>query len=106
MAFQKRKENFKCEKCGEEVVGNGYTNHCPKCLWSKHVDIKPGDRMNTCQGIMEPIGVWKRKDKYILIHKCLKCGEEKNNEVSPADNFDEVLKISKKQADKLFNDLQ
>ena len=26
------------------MKGNGYTNHCPKCLWSKHVDINPGDR--------------------------------------------------------------
>ena len=25
--FQKRKEDFICEKCGKEVVGNGYTNH-------------------------------------------------------------------------------
>lgn len=31
-------EDFICENCGTEVKGNGYTNHCPKCLWSKHVD--------------------------------------------------------------------
>lgn len=23
-----------CEHCSAEVLGTGYTNHCPKCLWS------------------------------------------------------------------------
>ena len=26
--FQRNKEDFICEKCGLEVEGNGYTNHC------------------------------------------------------------------------------
>jgi len=42
--FQKRIENFTCEKCGLFVKGTGYTDHCPNCLWSKHMDINPGDR--------------------------------------------------------------
>ncbi|MBR6751902.1 MAG: RNHCP domain-containing protein, partial [Alphaproteobacteria bacterium] len=44
--FVKRVENFTCAHCGAEVFGNGYTNHCPKCLWSRHVDNNPGDRMS------------------------------------------------------------
>ncbi|MFN2146641.1 MAG: RNHCP domain-containing protein, partial [Anaerolineales bacterium] len=35
--FQRRIEYFICEHCGAEVSGVGFTNHCPVCLWSKHV---------------------------------------------------------------------
>ena len=55
--FQRTKEDFTCEKCGLVVKGSGYTNHCSRCLWSKHVDVNPGDRQTTCQGFMEPVGV-------------------------------------------------
>ena len=55
--FNRKKENFVCENCGEKVEGNGYTNHCPNCLWSKHVDINPGDRAETCHGLLKPIAV-------------------------------------------------
>ena len=50
--FIKVKEDFVCEHCGAEVKGDGYTNHCPKCLWSKHVDVHPGDRAAECGGMM------------------------------------------------------
>ena len=53
--FQRTKEDFTCEKCNLVVNGSGYTNHCPRCLWSKHVDVNPGDRQATCQGFMEPV---------------------------------------------------
>jgi len=42
--FTRNIENFTCERCGAAVEGNGFTNHCPACLCSKHVDINPGDR--------------------------------------------------------------
>ncbi|MEK7158524.1 MAG: RNHCP domain-containing protein, partial [Patescibacteria group bacterium] len=42
--FQRRVEDFTCESCGAQVTGDGYTNHCPQCLVSKHVDVYPGDR--------------------------------------------------------------
>ncbi|GIW69886.1 MAG: hypothetical protein KatS3mg101_0633 [Patescibacteria group bacterium] len=58
--FQKKKENFICKNCGYFVIGNGYTNHCPRCLYSEHVDINPGDRANTCEGLMEPVGIAKK----------------------------------------------
>lgn len=51
--FQRTTENFVCEKCGFIVEGNGYTNHCPNCIWSKHVDIHPGDRASLCGGTYE-----------------------------------------------------
>ncbi|MST04461.1 MAG: RNHCP domain-containing protein [Candidatus Pacebacteria bacterium] len=57
MAFIKVKEDFVCENCKTEVKGNGYTNHCPVCLYSKHVDVDPGDRLSKCGGLMKPMGL-------------------------------------------------
>ncbi len=75
--FQRKIEDFVCEHCGVKVKGNGYTNHCPYCLWSKHVDIFPGDRQNECLGLMEPKEVYFKNQIWHLVHKCQKCGEER-----------------------------
>jgi len=95
--FQRNIEDFKCENCSNEVVGNGYTNHCPKCLYSKHVDINPGDRASSCGGLMEPISIEKKNGEERIIHKCKKCGFEKANKIQKDDNFDLIIEISKKQ---------
>jgi ribosomal protein L37E len=94
--FQKNKEDFICENCGQKNVGDGYTNHCFKCLYSKHVDINPGDREEKCKGLMEPIEIFNKSSQDFIKHKCLKCGFEKNNKVSKKDSFDEIIKISNK----------
>ena len=73
LKFQKNKEDFVCQNCGFKVKGTGYTNHCPNCLWSKHVDIYPGDRKNNCGGLMKPIKIEVKNDNYLIIHQCLKC---------------------------------
>ena len=91
--FKKNKENFVCNNCGQEVLGDGYTNHCTKCLWSKHVDIYPGDRAAKCGGLMRPVGVETKGKKSILIHECVLCKHKKRNKISGDDNFDEVVKI-------------
>ncbi|MFA6430726.1 MAG: RNHCP domain-containing protein [Candidatus Paceibacterota bacterium] len=95
--FQRNIEDFKCENCGNEVTGNGYTNHCPKCLYSKHVDINPGDRASSCGGLMEPIGIEKKNREERIIHRCKKCRFEKANKIQKDDNFDLIVEISKKQ---------
>ena len=92
--FIKTKENFTCEKCGFFVEGDGYTNHCPECLWSKHVDVFPGDRKRECAGMMKPIGVEKGGKGYIIIHRCLKCEVKKPNKAVPNDNFQMLVQIS------------
>ncbi len=92
--FQRKKEDFVCENCGQMVNGNGYTNHCPQCLCSKHVDINPGDRMEKCGGIMKPISVDLKNGKYIVLHKCIKCGFKKKNKIIDDDNFDMVIKVA------------
>ena len=94
MLFIKKIENFICEKCGLKTEGDGYTNHCPECLWSKHVDVFPGDRQGECGGMMEPIGVEKKGEEYIITHKCQKCGLEKTNKAVFEDNFDMLIQIS------------
>jgi len=91
-------EDFVCERCGEKVKGNGYTNHCPKCLWSKHVDIHPGDRAETCCGMMAPFKVDLEKGKYLINHKCVKCGAQKRKMFEKSDDFDAILEITKKNA--------
>ncbi|MFZ5392529.1 MAG: RNHCP domain-containing protein [Patescibacteria group bacterium] len=97
--FQRKIENFTCEHCGEKVIGNGYTNHCPNCLHSKHVDINPGDRMSNCQSLMRPISIESKNGNYILVHQCVKCNYQKKNKVAQNDNFDKIIEISRKGAD-------
>ncbi|MDX9856009.1 MAG: RNHCP domain-containing protein [Parcubacteria group bacterium] len=92
--FQRKIEDFICKNCGTKVKGGGYTNHCPDCLWSRHVDINPGDRLSECGGMMEPIGIDQKKGNYIILHKCIKCGYEKRNRTAEGDDFDAILKVA------------
>ncbi len=94
--FVRRIEDFVCENCGRFVRGNGYTNHCPYCLWSKHVDIYPGDREESCHGMMEPIGVEIKKGEIRIIHKCKKCGKISINRKQENDNFELILELMKR----------
>ena len=96
--FQRLIENFTCEKCGESVSGDGYTNHCPVCLWSKHVDINPGDRAAECLGLMEPVGVEKKKGEYRILHRCVICSHEKWNRAMSEDCFEVILQIAAEQS--------
>jgi endogenous inhibitor of DNA gyrase (YacG/DUF329 family) len=93
-AFIRKIENFKCAHCGADVVGNGYTNHCPACLWSRDVDIAPGDRASTCGGLMRPVFVSVQKDDYIITHQCETCGKIRRQKSSPEDNVDVIVRIS------------
>ena len=95
--FKRVIEDFVCEHCNQKIKGNGYTNHCSACLWSKHVDNKPGDRASNCCGLMEPIRVELEKQDYYLVFRCQKCGVEKRNKVQKADDFNKVIEINKKQ---------
>ena len=89
-------ESFVCENCQAKVMPLGYTarDHCPNCLCSKHLDIFPGDRQNSCQGLMEPIGIKKYKNTYKIIYKCTKCHEIHNNIMANDDNYDLIIKLS------------
>lgn len=94
--FTMRDENFICENCGNEVKTLNYTarDHCNKCLCSKHVDIMPGDRMNECKGLLEPIGIEKFKNTYKIIYKCSKCNDVHKNIMANDDNMDLIIELS------------
>ncbi len=92
--FTKNIEDFICANCGTHVVGNGYTNHCPKCLYSRHVDNNPGDRLSDCGAMMKPISVETIKDGFIITHKCEKCGKIMRQHSSPDDDIDTIISIS------------
>lgn len=100
--FQRTKEDFTCEHCGYFVEGNGYTNHCPKCLWCKHVDINPGDRAAACGGMMEPVGFELRSGQYIVEHVCSICGFRRKNKLSESDDASVLAEVSKKQVKDVF----
>lgn len=94
MTFIKKEEDFICKVCGTKVKGTGYTNHCPNCLFSLHVDEEiPGDRESYCNGLMEPIKAEIESGEYILTHKCQKCKKVSRNKISEEDNFEEILKL-------------
>ena len=94
--FNIRDEEFVCENCNSLVSKLGYTarDHCPICLYSKHVDINPGDRLNECHGLLKPISIEKYKNTYKIIYKCIKCNQLHKNVVASDDNFDEIIKLS------------
>ncbi|HAZ17087.1 MAG: hypothetical protein A3H59_03800 [Candidatus Jacksonbacteria bacterium RIFCSPLOWO2_02_FULL_43_9] len=94
--FTRTIENFTCQQCKTHVTGNGYTNHCPHCLWSKHVDINPGDRAHSCTGLMEPIQINIQSNETIITHQCTKCGTIKKNKNHESDSTSAILAMMKK----------
>ena len=84
--------DFTCAHChnyvsaGPMLAGVHNRNHCPYCLWSKHLDqFKAGDRMAACKAPMQPIGLTMKYShkKYasvsgselMLVHICGGCRE-------------------------------
>ncbi len=90
-------EEFICENCGNKVAKLNYSarDHCPSCLYSKHVDIMPGDRKNKCCGLLIPISIETFKNTYKIIYKCQRCGEIHKNVMANDDCFEEILNIMK-----------
>ncbi len=83
--------SFRCVHCRFDVStsapGTAHRNHCPNCLWSRHVDDEPGDRASDCQSSMEPIAITVRGDgEWVIIHRCRGCGVLHANRSSGDDN--------------------
>lgn len=89
MAFSR---SFTCSHCGvavsNDAPGTSHRNHCPSCLWSRHLDRNvPGDRKAECTGGMEPIAVTVRgQGRWVLIHRCTNCGRLRLNKTAGDDN--------------------
>ncbi|MDO5393285.1 MAG: RNHCP domain-containing protein [Mycoplasmatota bacterium] len=94
--FTMKDEAFICENCGREVAPLGYTarDHCPYCLYSKHVDLMPGDRANPCQGLLKPVGLEKFKDTYKILYKCISCSKTHKNIMAKDDDMNLIIQIS------------
>jgi hypothetical protein len=103
-------KGFSCQHCGAYVytlpmiAGVNNRNHCPFCLWSRHVDyVKPGDRMSVCKAAMQPIGltVKRGRDKYaagisgelMLIHRCSDCNKLSINRIAADDQAEMVAEV-------------
>ncbi len=93
--FTRRQEDFVCEVCGTYVSGNGYTNHCPVCLSSKHVDVYPGDRASSCGGIMPATGLEIKNGGYVITQTCQKCGHVRKNKAAENDSAKALRALSK-----------
>ena len=84
-------DHFRCGHCHYDVptdaVGTAHRNHCPTCLWSRHLDDAPGDRAANCGSSMEPIAIHVRGDgEWVLVHRCCGCGELHLNRTAGDDN--------------------
>jgi hypothetical protein len=85
-------DSFRCRNCRLDVPmaapGTQHRNHCPNCLWSRHVDDDvPGDRAADCSASMEPIGVSVRDDgEWALVHRCTSCATVHVNRIAGDDN--------------------
>ena len=70
-----------------DAPGTRHRNHCPSCLWSRHVDSSPGDRLARCGDAMEPIAIWVQpRGEWSIIHRCQGCGELRCNRIAGDDN--------------------
>jgi hypothetical protein len=72
-----------------DAPGTAHRNHCPNCLWSRHVDDSPGDRaaLDWCGSSMEPIAITVRGDgEWVLVHRCRGCGTLHLNRTAGDDN--------------------
>lgn len=94
--FTKNDNEFICEHCGKKIEKLGYTSrdHCNYCLYSKHVDVYPGDRQESCKGLLEPIDVEiSPKKGYVIIYRCKKCNVIKKNVVAKDDDMEVIYRI-------------
>lgn len=93
-------ESFKCGHCkafiGPTISGGRHRNHCPLCLYSRHVDDRrPGDRASTCRSLMEAVGTFNRpKGEQVIVHRCLGCGVERYNRVAADDNMLACMRLA------------
>ena len=101
--------DFTCQHCRRFVSANAFLagaqnrNHCPYCLWSRHLDLfEPGDRLAACKAGMRPVAlsVKRSRKKYaprsgelMLVHQCTDCGKLSINRIAADDIADYVFEV-------------
>lgn len=99
-------ETFICVHCRKTVVppqsGTMNRNHCPHCLYSLHLDMRPGDRRSGCKGDLEPIAIWVQPNgEWSIIHRCVRCGMIKTNRIAGDDDETVLLALAAKPLSQL-----
>jgi hypothetical protein len=94
-------DTFRCRNCHLDVSlhapGTRHRNHCPSCLWSRHLDEAAGDRAAGCAGSMEPIAVAVRADgEWSLVHRCASCAAVRLNRIAGDDNPHSLLQLARR----------
>lgn len=95
----RRAESFRCLNCRLDVAvdapGTAHRNHCPTCLWSRHVDDVPGDRAADCGARMAPIAITSRPDgEWLIIHRCTHCDVLHSNRIAGDDNVLTLFRLA------------
>jgi RNHCP domain len=90
--------------CDPALAGVQNRNHCPYCLWSRHLDWRiAGDRLAGCRAAMQPIGltIKRSRNKYarardgelMLIHRCTICAKVAINRIAADDYAAAIMQI-------------
>lgn len=107
--FSTHNADFTCQHCRRYVSADTFLagaqnrNHCPYCLWSRHLDqFEPGDRLAACKAGMRPVAlsVKRSRKKYVsrsgelmLVHQCTGCGKVSINRIAADDIADYVFEV-------------
>lgn len=75
--------------------GGRHRNHCPFCLWSRHVDERRrGDRASACGASMRPEGVFARRNgEGVIVHRCDGCDVVRHNRIAADDDASVLLRL-------------
>ena len=95
--FTKNDSGFVCENCGAQIPPLSYSSrdHCSRCLCSLHVDINPGDRANSCRGLLVPTSAEPDAKKgFIINYKCKKCGAALRCRAASDDDTELLIKLT------------
>jgi hypothetical protein len=109
MSRQETFGDFRCANCGHFVSaahwlsGVHNRNHCPYCLWSRHLDLYvAGDRLSACKAPMQPVALTSKRsrNKYargqgelMLVHLCVECSDVSINRIAADDDADTLLEV-------------
>ncbi len=110
LPHQAGESHFTCVHCGLPVsceprlAGVQNRNHCPYCLWSRHMDWRAaGDRLSSCRAPMRPVGLTtkrshnryarERDGELMLIHHCTGCGGLAINRVAADDIAADIMAV-------------
>lgn len=108
--FEFQNGGFFCTNCNffipiNKEMSTKNRNHCPKCLYSKHVDDEQsGDRKSKCFCPMKPVSLTLKKvktDKYkkeqfgelMIVHECTGCQKLSINRIAADDTIETLKKL-------------